>query len=65
MTKKPARRADGFFLPLGLGMMTTGVITLFTNTANSVAHVFIAVGAAWIALSFVWRRRERQPALDD
>lgn len=59
MTKKPARRADGFFLPLGLGMLTVGVITLFTNTADSVAHIFIGVGAAWIALSFVWRRRRR------
>ncbi len=65
MTKKPARRADGFFLPLGLGMLFVGVITLFTNTADSVAHIFIAVGAAWIALSLIWRRRERQPALDD
>lgn len=65
MTKKPARKADGFFLPLGLGMLTVGVVTLFSNASDNVAYVFIAVGAAWIALSFVWRRRERQPALDD
>lgn len=57
MTKKPARPTDGFFFPLGLGMLSVGVITLFTNTADSVAHIFIAVGASWIALSLVWRRR--------
>lgn len=63
MRRSPARATDEFFFPLGLGLVAIGAITLFTDAANSVAHIFIAVGAVWIVFGFLWKRR--RPALDD